>query len=166
MEARCRNNARRAQFPKAMRFRFSREHLIHGDQHLISFQCWPQVAKVIRSLGRFRSPGCQHAIPIHPRYPIRWANLLGCQGHVHGRIQLLGPAGMAPRLFMGNHQQLHGRQIVALEQCRNLGLLGMADDLVVGAYDGTDGRIGQHLIVMGLPAEQARYSSKRQLLGQ
>ena len=73
---------------------------------------------------------------------------------------------MAPRLVMGDHQHLHGRQIVALAYCRDLGLLGMADDLAVGAYDGTDGRIGQHLIIVGLPAEQARYGSKRQLLGQ
>jgi hypothetical protein len=53
-----------------------------------------------------------------------------------------------------------------LEQCRDLRLLGLTDDVPMGAHDAADGRIGQRLIRVRLSAEQARYCGKRQFLRQ
>lgn len=67
---------------------------------------------------------------------------------------------------MGHQLQLQDRQIVALAQCRDLGLLGLTDDVPMGAHNRADSCIGQRLILVRLPAEQARYCGKRQLLRQ
>jgi len=51
---------------------------------------------------------------------------------------------------MWYHLQIQRRQISALSQCRNLNLLGLADDLPVRAHDAPDRGIRDHLLVVGL----------------
>jgi len=112
--ARCRDDARRAQFPKAMRLWFAPEQIIHAKQHLISFQCWPKAAKFLCCAPGFHSPRCVSRDSNRPTTPHPLSTPARLPRHLHGRIQLLGPAGLAPRLVMRHHQLLPARQIVAL----------------------------------------------------
>jgi len=57
------------------------------------------------------------------------------------RIQVGWPAWAPTGLCLWQQLQVQGRQIVALQQCRNFDLLGLADDLSVGRDDATDGGI-------------------------
>jgi hypothetical protein len=55
-------------------------------------------------------------------------------------------------------------QVGALEQGGDFGLLGLADDLAVGAREGPYGGVGEHLPLLGLPPQQARDTVERQIL--
>ena len=49
---------------------------------------------------------------------------------------------------------------MALQQRRDLGLLGLADDLPVAAYEDADAGSRSHLPLVSLPAEQPRHRGK------
>jgi hypothetical protein len=78
--------------------------------------------------------------------------LPGGQRQFHRHVAFFGPTRPPLRLIMQHQLQLQRRQIGLLEQRSDLGLLGLPDELPVGADEGSDGGIGEHLVFMRLPA--------------
>jgi hypothetical protein len=70
------------------------------------------------------------------------------------------------RLLVGHEVQCQCRQIVALLQCCDLGLLDLAYNLSVGSDKTPDSSIRHELRFLGLPAEQARHGCEWQFLWQ
>jgi len=141
------------------------QHFVDGEQHLVRYQCWPQVAERLHRTGGLCPPCRQHAVPVGPGHTIRGTDLPRGQGHRHRRVQFFGPAGTPPRLVVRNHLQGQRRQIIALQQRGHLQLLGLTNNLPMGAHKSTDAGIGQNLILVRLPAKQAGHRGKRQFLG-
>lgn len=60
--------------------------------------------------------------------------------------------------------QVQRGKIVLCAQPYDLGLLSLRDDLTMGAYQAADRAVGQDVLVVGLPAEEAGDRDERQLL--
>ncbi len=76
-----------AQFQKVSWFGPAREHFVDGHEHLLRFQFWAEVTKLLDRTGRLCTPFRKHALPIGPRDALGWTNLLARHRLVDGSVQ-------------------------------------------------------------------------------
>ncbi|HSH79268.1 MAG TPA: hypothetical protein VLA19_12145 [Herpetosiphonaceae bacterium] len=161
-----RREPRRAQFQKVACLWLAREHFIDGQQHLIWLQLWSEVAQVLDWTTRLGTSGGQHALPVGPRHTVRRTHLFTRQGSVDRCVQFRRPPSSTPWLLSGHKVQLQAREIIPYGQRDNLCLLSLPNELTMRAYQAADRRVGEQIIVVGLPAEQAGNRDKGQVLRQ
>jgi hypothetical protein len=63
--------------------------------------------------------------------------LLRGQRQFHRHVEFFGPTRPPLRLIVPHQLQIHRRQLGLLEQRGDLGLLGLPDELPVGAFRGS-----------------------------
>ncbi len=119
------------------------------------FQLWPEVTQLLDGACSLRPAGCQHAVPIGPRYAVRRTHLFTRQRCVDGSVQFRWPSGSAARLPVRHKVQVQAGEIVACRQHRHFGLLSLPDDLAMHPYEVADRGVGEEICIIGLPAEQA-----------
>jgi hypothetical protein len=92
-------------------------------------------------------------------------DLLTRQCCINGGIQVRWPTHAPPWLIGWDHLQAQRGQIVRCGQRGDLGLLGLTDDLAMGAHEAADHGVGERSSVVRLPAEETGNRGKGQLLG-
>ena len=160
------HDPRGAQFQKVPCHWLAREDFIDGEEDLIRLQCWSEVTQVLDHTGRLCSPRGQHALPISPGDALGRTDLLPRQCRINGCVQFGWPSGTAPRLFEGHDVEVQGGKVVPCRQRGDLGLLNLSDELTMGAHQAADRGVGEKIVIVGLPAEQASDRDKGQFLGQ
>ncbi len=76
------------------------------------------------------------------------------------------PPCPAPRLLVRHQDQVQACEIVADGQRCSFGPLRLANDLTMCSDKAADRGVGEHVLVLGLPAKQVGNRAKRQLLRQ
>jgi len=85
----------------------AREHFVDSQQHLIRLQRWPQVPQLFDRAGRLRAAGSQDSLPVALGHTGGWADLVGGQRRIDGRIHFRRPADTPPRLAVRHELQVH-----------------------------------------------------------
>jgi hypothetical protein len=97
--------------------------------------------EILHWLFHIGTPCRSHAVPLSPRYAVGRAHLRCSDGRSQRGVQFFGLASPAAGLVVGEELHVQCRQIVALAECGNFGLLNLADELSVAAHDCADGGV-------------------------
>ena len=88
------------------------------------------------------------------------------QGKVNGGVQLFWPPGSPPWLRVRHNIEVQGGKVVAIRQRSDFCLFNLTNNLTMCAYEAPDRRVGEEIVIVGVPAEQVGDGDERQLLGQ
>jgi len=114
------------------------QHGVNREQHLIRFQGGSQMAQVLQCAAGLLTARVHDTLPIGLSDPLGRTLCPGGQSQVHRRAQFLGPPGPPPGRCERRQLGSQRRQVVTLQQGGHLGLLGLADDLTMGAHQTAD----------------------------